>query len=221
MDFRLYAQVLRRFKGLVICGFLVALVLAELSVVHVSPNGSIRYRQTELWSSTTRLSLGNQFESPIPPGTPDPSALASQYAIYATSDPVRRLILRGGPLNGKIDATALVDSTGATQPFVDVSGISKSPTAAFALSGRAAGALQTYIRRNHGVPLQSILRDRPVVFKPRSKTMPILIFLAVMFATIGLAFILENARPRLRERDPDARPAVRDADHETGQRRSA
>ena len=40
------------------------------------------------------------------------------------------------------------------------------------------------------------------VFRARPKTMPIVVFLAVMFATIGLAFILENARPRLRRARP-------------------
>ena len=33
---------------------------------------------------------------------------------------------------------------------------------------------------------------RAEIFRPRSKTMPIVIFLAVMFATVGLAFLLEN-----------------------------
>jgi hypothetical protein len=227
VDFRLYAQVLRRHWVLVVCGFFIALGLAELSVVHVGTNGTIRYRQTELWSSTTRLSLGNQFESPIPPGTPDPSILASQYAIFATSDPVRRLMLRDGPILGKVDANALVDSSGATQPFVDVIGTSKSSTAAYALSGRAARALQKYIRLNHGVPLRTILRDRAVVSRPRSKTMPILIFLAVMFAFVGLAFIFDNVRPRRSERDdrlseaPAVEPQAAGVEAQSAQRRTA
>jgi hypothetical protein len=48
------------------------------------------------------------------------------------------------------------------------------------------------------------------------------VFLAVMFATIGLAFVLENARPRRRDVDP---PDSQDVDSSTGQdtqrRRSA
>ncbi len=40
------------------------------------------------------------------------------------------------------------------------------------------------------------------IFRPRSKTMPIVIFLAVMFATVGLAFLLENLRPRARPGEP-------------------
>ncbi len=38
-------------------------------------------------------------------------------------------------------------------------------------------------------------RLRPVVIEPRSKTLPIIILLAVVSAAVGLAFILENLRP--------------------------
>jgi hypothetical protein len=34
--------------------------------------------------------------------------------------------------------------------------------------------------------------------QPRSKTLPVVVFLAVMFATIALAFVLENANPSVR-----------------------
>jgi hypothetical protein len=43
------------------------------------------------------------------------------------------------------------------------------------------------------------------IYQPRSKTMPIVILLAILFATIGLAFLLENLRPR--HRDPGAQSA--------------
>jgi hypothetical protein len=35
----------------------------------------------------------------------------------------------------------------------------------------------------------------PVIIEPRKKTLPIVIFLAVITAAIGLAFVLENLRP--------------------------
>ena len=51
--------------------------------------------------------------------------------------------------------------------------------------------------------LEQVLRPRNAeIFQPRSKTMPIVIFLAVMFATVGLAFLLENLRPRARPGEP-------------------
>ena len=38
----------------------------------------------------------------------------------------------------------------------------------------------------------------PKMLKGRSKTMPIVVFMGVMSVIIGLAFALENARPRAR-----------------------
>ena len=45
--------------------------------------------------------------------------------------------------------------------------------------------------------VQQLVRPQPPkIFQGRSKTMPIVVFLAVMMAAIGLAFLLENVRPR-------------------------
>jgi uncharacterized protein involved in exopolysaccharide biosynthesis len=38
----------------------------------------------------------------------------------------------------------------------------------------------------------------PVVVVPRKKTLAIVVFLAVVVAVVGLAFVLENLRPRAR-----------------------
>jgi hypothetical protein len=47
------------------------------------------------------------------------------------------------------------------------------------------------------VLLQQVARpSKATVFQPRSKTMPIVIFAAVMFAFVALALLLENVRPR-------------------------
>ena len=40
-------------------------------------------------------------------------------------------------------------------------------------------------------------RGRTELLSGRSMTMPIVIFFVVLFASIGLAFILENLRPRV------------------------
>jgi hypothetical protein len=40
--------------------------------------------------------------------------------------------------------------------------------------------------------------DQIRLLKPRSKTVPIMIFMLVLIATIGLSFLLENLRPRAR-----------------------
>lgn len=236
MDFALYARVLWRFRLLVAVGMLSALTLALLSLVRVSADG-LTYRQSELWSASIRLLVtqagfpeGRLYaETPTDgtektpePGAPiaDPArfnALAILYSQLATSDPVRRQILRGGPLRGRIAAQPLRDEqSGTLLPLIDLTALAKTPRDAIVLAQRAAGALDTYIgnqQRAHDVPatdrvvLQPIVQPREAeLYQPRSKTMAIVVFLAVMLATCGLAFLLENAKPRERELDelPDA-----------------
>ncbi|SRR6266511_711944 len=234
MDFRLYGKVLWRFRVIVAAGFLLALLLATFSVVTVSSAG-LTYRQTQLWSSTTRLGVtqngfpwGRLFAqepsaaagslTPVEQanrlGIPiaDPNRfkdLAILYAELATSDPVHRLMLRDGPIDGKIIANPVVVQDNVVLPLIDLTAISTSSSEAIALAQRGAAALDTYLRkqqRANSVPatdrvvVQEILRPkRASVFQPRSKTMAIVIFLAVMFATVGLAFLLENLRPRVPE----------------------
>ena len=42
----------------------------------------------------------------------------------------------------------------------------------------------------------------PQIFQPRPRTMSILVFLATMLVTVGLAFLLENLRPHPRPAKP-------------------
>jgi hypothetical protein len=57
----------------------------------------------------------------------------------------------------------------------------------------------------------------PTLLVPRKKTRPIIVFLTVAIATFGLAFILENLRPRVRV-VPDQQATRRP---KTSRRRSA
>lgn len=234
MDLRLYARVLWRFRLICLAGFILALLLATLSVVRVGPHG-LAYRQSELWSSTTRLGVTQQgfpwgrlfAQEPAANGTLTPAEdgnkhgipiadpnrfkdLAILYAELATSDPVRRLMRHDGPpIPGQILAEPVVVQDNQVLPLIDLTAISTTPANAVALAKRGANALATYIKAQqtaNKVPstdravVQQILRAKgPKVYRPRSKTMAIVIFLAVMFVTIGLAFLLENLRPRLRE----------------------
>jgi hypothetical protein len=235
MDFRLYARVLWRFRLIVAIGFAFALLLATLSVVRVGTHG-ISYRNSELWSTTMRMLVTQRgapevrlyAQEPTQPGQIPPSAgdqaaklgipiadparfntLAILYAEFATSDPVRRLMLRGGPIRGEIAATALRDdASGVLLPLIDLVAISTSRREAVALAQRSASALDMYVARQqkaNNVPtsdrvvVRTIDKPRvPQVYQPRSKTMPIVVFLVVMLATAGLAFLLENLRPRVR-----------------------
>jgi hypothetical protein len=156
------------------------------------------------------------------------NTLAILYAKLATSDSVRQVMRRNGSVHGQIIATALRDDqSGTLLPMIDLAAIAKSPRAAMMLALRDANALSTYLaeqQRANNVPaadrvvLQTIVAPRAQLFQPRSKTMPIVIFLAVMFAIVGLAFLLENLKPRTREVGAAQEADLADTD---AQRRSA
>lgn len=229
MDFRLYARVLWRFRLLVLLGVILATTLATLSLVRVSADG-FTYRQPELWSSTTRVGItqtgfpwGRLFaqefseEEPSDLGIPvaDPNRLNNLTVLYselAMSDPVRRLMRQDGPVRGKIIATPLVRGDNRIMlPLIDLTAIATSPREAMSLAIRSAGALEKYVRQQQGanevppadrVVVEAVMQPKgALIYQPRSKTMPIVVFLAVMLATSGLAFLLENLRPRDRELD--------------------
>lgn len=232
MDFQLYARVLWRFKLFVVLGLMLAIALATLSLVRVSPE-RLTYRQSELWSSSTRLlvtqqgfpwgrllaqdpSLSEEAAKSLGIPLADPNRLNNLtilYAELATSDPVLRLMRRAGPIRGKILVTPVVVQDGRyTLPLIDIVAIATSPRGAMKLAIRSANAFQTYLtqqQRVNNIPdadrvvVQQVLRPRGAkIFQPRSKTMPIVVFLAVMFATVGLAFLLENLRPRALPGEP-------------------
>jgi hypothetical protein len=234
VDFKLYARVLWRFRLLVAAGLVLALALALLSTVRVGRDG-ISYRESELWSSSIRLLVtqsgfpeGRLYaQKPLKPGeeasteeetseadvpVADPNrfnALAILYAELASSDPVRQVMRRDGPVLGKVVATALRDErSGTLLPLIDLAAISTSPRGAAGLAMRGANALNTFLQeqqRANSVPaadrvvVQTIVQPRgALLFQPRSKTMPIVIFLVVMLAIVGLSFLLENLNPRAR-----------------------
>ncbi len=174
-------------------------------------------------SSTTPGEPG----APIEPKAPivDPTrfaTLALYYANEMTTDPVRQLARRGDGVTGKLIATARRDDqSGTLLPYIDVTSISTSAKGAMTYAERSADALNAYIREqqrlNH-VPVsdraivQKVVHPHGAnVYRSRPKTLPLVVFFAVMFATIGLAFVLENARPRIREEDPERKPDIRQA----------
>jgi hypothetical protein len=212
-------------------------------MVRVGPDG-ISYRTEQLWSSNTRLLVTqrgfpegrlygqrpaeNEQTGPVV----DPGRfnnLAILYANLATSDPVRKLIAPRGRIPGEIIATPVVagGEFKTPLPLIDLTAVSTSSATAIALAQRSADALTTYIQEQQrlgNVPVadraiieQVVRPSRAVLFQPRSKTMPIVVFLAVMLVTVGLAFLLENLRPRPTEAGTPSQATL----HQTQQRRSA
>ena len=224
MDLELYLRVLWRFKLLVLMGLLLALSLAIFSMVKVS-GGGLQYRESELWASSTRI-LVTQRGFPIGRAVTDDAieeqadqlgfrfanpdrfiSLAFLYAELATSDPVKRLIREDGPFNGQLFAGAVVQQN-VTLPLVDIEAVATDQKQAIVLSERATAAFEKYLRQQQNanevpgtdrVVVQVLSRSNGArLFQGRSTTLPIIIFLAVMISIIGLAFILENLRPRVK-----------------------
>jgi hypothetical protein len=225
VDFRLYADVVSRHRKLVMYGLCLAFALALLTMFRVGLDG-VGYRQSEEWSSTSRLGVTQQGfpwgrllaqdASSLTPaeakrlGIPfaDPNRfkdLAFLYAELADSDPVLRLMLRSGPIDGKVIAEPVIAENGITLPLIDVTALAGSPAEATALSRRAATALTMYVSQQQGrnnvpasdrVVVQKLLRaEEATIVKPRPKSIPLVVFFVVIAGTIGLAFLLENLRP--------------------------
>jgi hypothetical protein len=170
------------------------------------PEGRL-YAQRPTQPGDTTTTTGDD-EERVPVADPARfNTLAILYAELAASDPVRRLMTVDRGPRGVIVATPLRDElSGVLLPLIDIRAISDSPRGAANLARDNAKALNTFIserQRVNDVPtadrvvLQTIVEPRRVeLFQPRSKTMAMVVFLAVLFATVGLAFVLENTRPR-------------------------
>jgi hypothetical protein len=227
MDLALYYRVLRRWWGIVLVGLVLAVGLAFLSFVRVDPSTKkIAYRGTETWVSYTRLLVTEQgfpwgdlgHFSPENRPYADPSRFASLavlYSQFATGDEVHALVRKTGPLNGTIEAApvkASKESFSDTLPIISIAALSPTPKAAESLALREANALKQYIelgQQESGIKpekrVELTLVNRPspaTLFAARSKTPPIVVFLSILIATIGLCFVLENTRPRRNKKLP-------------------
>jgi hypothetical protein len=248
VDLRTYGRVLWRFRLIVLAGLVLALGLSFLSAARVNFKGgrpTLVYRHPPTWSSASTIfitqqgfalgravypnvSVASGGSTQYVPVLSDPSRFSNYstyYATIATSDDVRRLMLRDGPLPGAIFASPdTVLATGTALPFLTISGVATTPNRAVEAARRGIKALQEYVKLQQDatrVPADQriVLKvlNQPVgateIARP-SKTRPIVIFLAVMMAVLGLAFVLENLRPRVRAVEASAR-AVADAARRT------
>ena len=135
--------------------------------------------------------------------------LAVVYSKLATSDQVRRSVRRDVGVRGLILANPVVnEASGSVLPMIDLSGNASTPEGAVLLAKGATDELRGYIeeqqdrnriRDDRRIKIQ-VLNEAapPALVTARSRTRPIFIFLTVMIAVIGLAFLLENLSPRSR-----------------------
>lgn len=163
---------------------------------------------TEQYKFVTDETTGNEFAQPLFSGSSRFRELAALYAALATSDPAVRVITRDGPLPGTLSAGTMSSSDGDALPLVVMTGTAASPEAAMATANRAASGFVEYLEREQAradVPpdTRSVVTvvakaTEGTLVLPRKLTRPIFIFLAVMMAVLGLAFVLENLRPRVK-----------------------
>jgi hypothetical protein len=225
MDLQLYARVLWRHRLLLFAGIALALGLALLSVVRVSfadGGPTFAYRQPEIWQATTRLMLTQrgfpQGRSGVPlaqQGDPfaDPgrlSELSSYYAQLANADAVQlRVLAKSSDVAALTAAPVIEPTTEEPAPFVDIIGLAETPLAAGRISRRGAEVFIRYVSERQAaarIPqedrvLLQIVRQPfgiqgPELVQPRKKTTPAFVFLAVLVATFGLIFVVENGRGR-------------------------
>lgn len=172
--------------------------------------------------------------SPNQPAVPvfgDPgrfSSLTLLYAEFANSDAVRQMTLGKSRINAAISAVAqfpLGSSSSTPLPILQFSGMAPTPAEAEEVGARGVRALQKYIETKQDlariatsdrVSVEVLTRPKaPTLLVPRKKTLPIAVFMATMVVVVGLAFLLENLRPRVKL------IAVAGSDRTTAERRSA
>ena len=141
------------------------------------------------------------------------SSLAILYSRLANSDPIRQLMLKDGPIDGRIEAAPLLasDNQDDALPLISIAGISGSRDDAQALSERTTSALVTYLadqQDENAIPLRDRVRDpgRQPGRHPegaldgKSYTLPIVVFLAVLLAVVAICLVLANLFPEGRKR---------------------
>jgi hypothetical protein len=190
--------------------------LALLAYVRISADG-LAYRKPEIWSNVATLGLTTpespEWRSQIPPlAQSQPlSGLVDQYAAFATSDPVIRILQRRGLLPvaraaggaRAISASAVPSAlNGQPTPMLSITGTATSPLEATRLTIAATDAFIAYARarqdaaeipENQRVELRIIKQASvPTLTAPRSKTPLIIVLMAGLTATVAAVFVRDN-----------------------------
>jgi hypothetical protein len=235
MDLPLYAQVLRRHWIVVTLGIVLAVVLAALSYGHPAyEDGKLtwKYRAEERWQSEARVLLsvpgfpvGSAALSPgrradeIAQAQAQLPTLAVLYAGLTTGDDVRSIVRQASEIRGRVVAAAATATNGmVTLPIVEITAVAPSGPGSRVLADRYASALIGYVEGQQAdrapeqrVDLSLLNRGGETeLVDPRSKTLPIIVFLALLTATVGVAFALENVKTRRSSSDDVARKVQSD-----------
>ena len=223
-----------------VCFGLALAFLSFVRVSFADGKPTFAYRQSEVWESEARLFVTQRGfpwgrtapeylpagledrAPPVPESDPGRLAnLATLYAEFAKGDFVQSVVGRKrAPLVVVEPVPAPPLSSPPILPLISVRALGPTPAAAAALARQTANALLAFVRREQGearIPdasrVQLVPLSRPnsaIRVKERGKTVPMIVFVAVLMAACGLAFILENLRPGLRPKVFDAEAGLGD-----------
>jgi hypothetical protein len=141
----------------------------------------------------------------------DAGSLTSTAIIYlklATSDAVINRIREDGrgPLGGTVQTFPVLAGGETPVPMIIFDAIAPSPEAAVSLAERHVKAFKDFVtdqQNSSDIPQDERVEVNTLnapqgatLLEARKKTRPILIFLTGLVAVLGLAFVLENLRPR-------------------------
>jgi hypothetical protein len=148
-------------------------------------------------------------EVPKGPQYTDPgrfTQLALLYGRLATSDDVKAIIARNGGPTGALYSVTPVVQDGVSLPVLEIQAWSTSPNEARRLATIVTQAFRSYIAEEqeaNAIPPERRVRLDVVrsatpaaVMSGRSKVKPMFVLILGLAATFGLAFVLENLRPR-------------------------
>jgi hypothetical protein len=188
-------------------------------------SGKITYRTPEIWTASAkllitqkglpwgRLSLPTTSPESTTPTTQsgqvfaDPTRLASLAPFYAQL--ANSAAMQSALPPGAVKASPVVDNStpyASVLPILQFTAISTNPTAAEFLAHKAANLFRGYVtsqQSDASIPDVQRVRLQPLndtlppqLLQPRKKSLAIVAFVTIMIATLGLAFVLENIRPR-------------------------
>ncbi len=215
MDLRTHLGVIWRWKFVVAFGLVVAVLLAFFSVARVdfAHGFSASYRDGETWQASETLLVNQRglLTNAAPGAESNPgwlTSLTSLYAQIANSAAIKTRVFRGGITNkstGNYTVWQVFDQNNQPLSVLTFEGTGNSPRQAAANSKRASLDFRSYVdSQATGQVSQRVLISVLSPATPRTATLarghkfttPILVFLAVLLAALGLAYVLENLIPR-------------------------
>ena len=226
--------------GVIVAFALAFLSYARVKIVHGKP--VITYRRAVTYGSNETLVITQQgfpqgravFPSTVTAqglvsNYADPNrfaSLAEFYSYLANSDAVRGIAARlanGSPVAFTATPVLAAFANNAPEPLLQLQGLGTNPAVAVRNARIGSAAFRKYLTQEQSdagiAPSQRALVEvlnqaaGAAVLVPRKKTITFVVFMAVIAATIALALLLENFRPRIRAVD------ARSLDREAGETR--